>query len=124
MSKAFVIMAMIFCHIVDDYCLQGILANMKQKLWWTKQEQYTEKYKHDYIVALAMHSFSWSFMIMLPIAIVNGFEIGLSFIVAFIANAIIHGVVDDLKANRFKINLVQDQAIHMLQIIITAMILL
>lgn len=124
MNKAFVLLAMIFLHIVDDYYLQaGLLSSMKQKLWWTKQEQYTDKYKYDYLVALIMHAFSWSFMIMLPIAIVNGFELGMSFIIAFVVNAIVHGVVDDLKANKFKINLVQDQAIHVAQIILTAVIL-
>jgi hypothetical protein len=35
--------AMCFCHIVDDYYLQGILASMKQKNWWTKQESYEDK---------------------------------------------------------------------------------
>ena len=34
--------SMIFMHILDDYCLQGILASMKQKEWWRKQEQYKE----------------------------------------------------------------------------------
>lgn len=124
MNKAFIILTMIFCHIIDDYRLQGILASMKQKLWWTKQEQYTDKYKYDYIVALIMHSFSWSFMIMLPIAFVCKFQIGILFVAVFMLNAIVHGIVDDLKANKFKINLIQDQVIHVMQIIITAMILL
>ena len=62
----FIFFAMCFCHIVDDYYLQGILASMKQKSWWTKQESYEDKYKNDYIVALLMHAFSWSFMILIP----------------------------------------------------------
>jgi hypothetical protein len=41
----------------------------------------------------------------------------------FAANVLMHGIVDDLKANRMKINLWQDQLLHMLQIIITVMIL-
>ena len=124
MDKGLIILTMIFCHIVDDYGLQGILASMKQKSWWQKQEQYTDKYKYDYIVALIMHSFSWAFMIMLPIVFISGFKIGVPFIIAFIVNTVVHGVVDDLKANKMKINLVQDQAIHVAQIIITAIILL
>lgn len=71
-----------------------------------------------------MHSFSWAFMIMLPIIVISGFKIGMPFIIAFIVNTVIHGVVDDLKANKMKINLVQDQVIHVAQIIITAIILL
>lgn len=58
---------MLFCHIVDDYYLQGILASMKQKKWW--QENAPDKlYEYDYLIALLMHGFSWAFMIMLPIA--------------------------------------------------------
>ena len=124
MNKIFIILTMIFCHIIDDYGLQGILASMKQKSWWQKQEQYTDKYKYDYIVALIMHSFSWVFMIMLPIIAISGFRIGVPFVIAFIVNTVVHGVVDDLKANKMKINLVQDQVIHVAQIIITAIILL
>lgn len=119
-SKTFIILTMLFCHIVDDYYLQGILASMKQKQWWTKQEQYNSKYKNDYIIALIMHSFSWAFMTMLPIAVVSSFQIGVPFIIVFITNVIVHAFVDNLKANKMKINLVQDQFIHIMQIIVTA----
>ena len=34
MSKAFIILWMIFFHIVDDYYLQCWLASAKQKQWW------------------------------------------------------------------------------------------
>lgn len=112
---------MIFCHIVDDYYLQGCLASMKQKKWW--QENASQKlYKYDYIVALIMHSVSWSFMVMLPIAISMSFNIPVMFLIVFICNAIIHGFVDNLKANKLKINLITDQSIHLLQIAITAII--
>ena len=113
---------MIFCHIVDDYYLQGCLASMKQKKWW--QENAPQKlYKYDYIVALIMHSMSWSFMIMLPIAISMNLNVSALFAVVFIGNTIIHAVVDNLKANKLKINLIVDQSIHILQIIITYIIL-
>lgn len=116
-------LSMLFMHVLDDFCLQGILASMKQKEWWIKQEGYKEFYKYDYIVALFMHSFSWTFMIMLPIAISMQFNLSVGFVVAFGINQLIHAVVDDLKANRKKINLCQDQGIHMIQIGVTAMIL-
>lgn len=122
MNSIFIILAMIFCHIVDDYYLQGCLASMKQKKWW--QENAPQKlYKYDYIVALIMHSMSWSFMIMLPIAISMNFDISIIFAIVFVGNTIIHAVVDNLKANKFKINLVIDQSIHILQIIIAYIIL-
>lgn len=121
MNNLFIILTMIFCHIVDDYYLQGWLASAKQKKWW--QENAPQKlYKYDYIAALIMHSMSWSFMIMLPIAMSMLFNIPTMFLIVFICNAIIHGIVDNLKANKLKINLIADQSIHLLQIAITAVI--
>ena len=110
---------MIFLHIADDYYLQDILAQMKQKKFW-KEQAPDKKYKYDYIWALIMHAFSWTFMIMLPLALTA--PIGIKFYILFILNLIIHAFVDDLKANKLKINLWQDQLIHLLQIIITALI--
>ena len=125
MSKIFIVLMMIFCHIVDDYYLQkGLLNCLKQKSWWREQDNYKSLYKYDYIVGLIVHSFSWAFMIMLPIAFVNSFEIGAIFLITFVLNMVIHAVVDDLKANKFKTNLILDQTIHLIQIIITAVVLL
>ncbi len=118
--KLFILFVMIFAHIVDDYYLQGILASLKQKTWWENQKSYKPMYKYDYIVALIMHAFSWSFMISLPI-LYFGFTKWLA--VAIILNTIIHGIVDDLKANKGKINLIVDQSIHIVQIIITWILL-
>ena len=91
---------------------------MKQKIWWEEQKGYKPLYKYDYIPALIEHSFSWTFMIMLPIAIYLKFDIGW-WSIAYIINMAIHAFVDDLKANRFKINLVIDQTIHIIQIVLT-----
>jgi len=123
MSKLFVIALMIFCHIIDDYRLQGILASMKQRSWW--EENYSERlYKYDYIMALAMHSMSWSFMIMLPVAAYMDFRPTNIFFMVLAANGVVHALVDDLKANKHKINLIVDQCIHLMQIFITAIVLL
>ncbi len=124
MNDFFVFLAMVFCHIIDDYCLQGILAMMKQKEWWKKQEHYCDKYKDDYLVALFMHAFSWTFMVMLPIAIAKEFNVGIGFYIMFFVNVFIHLYVDDLKANQYKINLWQDQSIHLLQLSITCGLLI
>ena len=110
--------AMIFCHIVDDYYLQGWLASSKEKQWWVKQDSFKPMYKYDYIVALGMHSMSWSFMIMLPLLIASKFSLGW-LLLAYPINALIHGIVDDLKANKGCINLWTDQSLHMVQILIT-----
>lgn len=120
--KIFILLVMIFCHIVDDYYLQGWLALGKRKKWWEKLElNNPEKYKYDYIMALFMHSFSWSFMIMLAPTLINK---ELFSLILFIANIIIHMFVDNLKANKMKINLVTDQFIHLLQVVFTWIILI
>lgn len=118
--KLFILFVMIFAHIVDDYYLQGILASLKQKSWWENQKSYKPMYKYDYIVALIMHAFSLSFMISLPI-LYFGFTKWIA--VAIILNTIIHGIVDDLKANKHKINLIVDQSIHIVQIVVTWVLL-
>ena len=115
-----IFLTMIFLHIVDDYYLQGILAQMKQKKFW-KEQAPDELYKYDYIWALIMHAFSWTFMIMLPLIFVS--QIGPAFYVIFVINLAIHAYVDNLKANKHKINLWQDQLIHLAQIILTFIIL-
>jgi hypothetical protein len=119
MSNIFILFAMMFLHIMDDYVLQAFcLSDLKQKSFWEKNAPQT-MYKHDYIVALIMHAFSWSFMIMLPIALINGFDVGHAFFFTLLGNTVIHAVVDDLKANRKLINLWIDQMIHLIQINIT-----
>ena len=114
--------AMIFCHVVDDYYLQGVLAKLKQKESWPQDKP---QYRHDYIAALAAHAFSWAFMILLPLltfGIANNYD-PLFFYVwypcVFILNTFIHAFVDNEKANEKSINLVTDQIIHMIQIIMT-----
>jgi hypothetical protein len=112
------LLLMILAHIVDDYYLQGILASMKQKSWWTKQEGYKSLYKNDYKMALLMHSMSWSIMLLIPAMILfnpsSYLLLGL-----FVLNALIHYHVDDAKANKFKINLMADQTIHLLQVLVS-----
>lgn len=110
---------MIFAHIVDDYYLQGWLASAKQKQYLVNLPSYTDKYKFDFLAALLMHAFSWTFMIMLPAAVLNKFDVSALFYLAFFANMCIHAITDHLKANIKAINLVQDQLIHIIQIVIT-----
>lgn len=125
MSKIFIILFMLFMHILDDFVLQsiGFLANGKQQSWW-KQNASDDMYKHDYLACLIMHSLSWSFAIMLPIAIYYQFNVGFAFLGGFVLNALIHGITDDLKANQHMLNLLEDQSIHLMQIIFTAIYLL
>lgn len=111
----FIFLWMIFMHIVDDYYLQGILAQMKQKKWWVENAP-QDLYKNDYKMALLCHSFSWAFMIMLPLAINNFNKWWWMFIMI---NMITHYIIDNLKANELKINLITDQIVHLAQIYIS-----
>ena len=119
MSIYFILATMIFLHIIDDYCLQApCLCDLKQKSFWEKNAP-QKLYKNDYLCALLMHGLSWSFMIMLPIATVLTFNVSLNFFLMFIANAVFHAAIDDLKANKYRINLWTDQLVHIGQIIVT-----
>lgn len=120
MNYILLLIGMLFFHIVDDYYLQGFLASAKQKSWWEKNCP-NPLYKKDYIMALIEHAFSWTVMIHIPIIIYSAiFSIEISsitFMVLFIINWIVHVLVDNAKANLLKINLVQDQLIHIVQIV-------
>lgn len=111
----FTLLLMIFLHIVDDFYLQGWLASGKQRDWWIKNAP-DDKYKNDYIWCLIMHSFSWTFMIMLPVFVSCGFVITPSIAIMFAGNAFLHGYIDHHKANTKCFNLCQDQGLHMMQI--------
>lgn len=106
----------ILLHIIDDFVLQPVcLSKLKQKKIWVEHENYSDKYKNDYKMALFIHSLSWSIMIMLPLLLLNTNVFFLSGIL--LLNIVIHYIVDNEKANNFKINLIQDQIIHFAQII-------
>lgn len=115
------LLAMLFFHIVDDYYLQGILASMKQRIWWIHNDYTHHKYDYDYLVALFEHAFSWAFMISVPAAIFIYFSNSYftPLFLAFLPNMFIHAIVDDLKANELRLNLFQDQFIHIVQVCFT-----
>ncbi len=111
------LVACLFMHVFDDYVLQGCLANLKQKSWWEKNAP-ADLYRKDYIAALICHAFSWSVMITLPLIIYMKGDLGW-FWFSLPINWTIHALVDNWKANIKKINLIQDQSIHLGQIILT-----
>lgn len=112
-----ILFLMILLHIIDDFHLQGILANMKQKNWWLKQKGYKDMYKYDYMTALTIHSLSWSIIISIPLWFFNITPSILGIIIC--CNMFIHMYVDDLKCNQLKISLTTDQTIHIIQIWVT-----
>lgn len=126
-QRLLILFIMIFCHLIDDYKLQGILANMKQRQWW-KENADKYLYRNDYKMALIEHAFSWSFTTTLPFLVIaftqNNSLLAVLLVINYIINTAIHAFVDDLKANKFKINLIEDQLAHLLQIICTWIILM
>lgn len=118
--KIFILIVMLFCHTIADYNLQGWLASAKQKSYW--EENAPDKmYRYDYIMALIMHSISWSSMIMLPLMTYQlyiGNSLGVTFLL-FIVNIFLHAQTDDMKVNVKQINLIQDQVIHLVQIVVS-----
>lgn len=121
--KLFLLMMLL--HFVADYTLQGCLANMKQKSWWVEQcKNYGfdfAKYKYDYVCSLICHALYWTLITFAPIIFFSDLsDIGIT-AVAF-GNTAIHAIVDHIKANKFCINLIVDQLLHLAQIIITILI--
>lgn len=127
--------SIIYCHIFADFHLQGILASMKQKIWWLNQieeieDQAEQKesynmYKNDYKKALSAHCFEWTLFIHLPILfIIYRYNLDIKiniFLLSFIFNFIIHYMTDNAKANQNIINLVFDQNVHIIQCILTGL---
>lgn len=112
---------MLLGHLVSDYTLQGWLADGKQKSWWRKmfggregrEDAVPNKYKYDYVAALYCHSLYWSIFICAP------FYASSWFLVAVILNTNVHAIIDNEKANVMSINLIQDQLLHLVQILLT-----
>jgi hypothetical protein len=121
MREIIFLISILFFHVIEDFYFQGWLASAKQKTWWIKNNP-NEMYKYDYVVILLVHSFSWTVMIHIPILIyMYLFNISVDvsdFSFMFILTIIIHCLTDNAKANLYKINLIQDQLIHLLQIIV------
>ena len=111
---------MMFCHIIDDFHIQGILADLKQRMWWKNnvtEKAFGHRYDNDYLAALIIHGFEWSFIVHIPVMFTIGFE-PIVFI-SMCMNSILHAFIDDLKCNRLKLNLWQDQLLHLVQIAAT-----
>lgn len=119
MTWQVILVLMLLGHLVADYTLQGWLAGGKQKSWWAKicGGKIPDRYKHDYIAALVCHSLYWSILVCSP------FWASRHFLLAIILNTGVHAIVDDLKANQKAINLIQDQLIHIVQILLTFAVL-
>ena len=122
--STFILFSMIFCHIIADFHIQNsFMAEFKQKKAWRGFGK--ERYSRDWIPVLVIHAFSWSFFTFLPLLYyVYTKDITFNTLTDIILlNAIVHFIVDDQKCNRFTINLIVDQEIHILQIVLTFIVI-
>ena len=122
-----ILLLMLFCHVIDDFVLQTQSLNvLKCKGNWDLNNYVNKSldglYDHDYLMALFVHSLSWAIAIHLPIMFLMDIRTPILFISVAI-NLVIHFIVDDLKANKRKLNLVHDQLIHFAQVFLTFIIL-
>lgn len=116
-------LSLLYMHIMDDFVFQGVLSKLKRKVFWLKDKEYKEIYKYDYIISLIIHALSWTISINIPVMFIlihynklDNIMYTTIFIIEFLLNWIIHSIVDDLKANKMKINLITDQIIHFIQV--------
>ena len=114
-------------HVFADFTLQGLFGNLKSKFWWmdacnnlkgivSKKVVYS-KCKRDFMAGLLIHSAYWALITFFPIWYFC--ESDVKMLAVLVPNVAIHYFVDDLKANKLKINLIEDQLIHLGQIIVT-----
>lgn len=134
--KIFILFLMLLMHYIEDFHLQGCLANLKQKKWWQEQMSSNDMrshyalehsiYKNDYKMSLFAHSIENALFVMLPMIIdmlISEFTHCLQntwilFIPSTILICVSHYLIDDSKANKMKINLVQDQLCHLCVILL------
>ena len=131
--------ACIGLHLIADYFLQGCLSDLKRKRWWSDQIkklykdydgyhksfewQYllVKKYKYDYMAGLFCHALMWTLVTFFPLM---WYCSPCVFTCVVLVNTSVHFVVDHMKANVHRLNLVQDQLIHMTQVIATVLIVM
>lgn len=112
-----VLLCMIFLHLLDDYKIQGILADLKFRDWWINNRLTQKKYDKDYIIALIEHGFMNSFLIHIPVYIWYTKNM-VVLTIGILLSTIFHAFVDNKKANERSINLIQDQLSHIVYIIL------
>ena len=102
---------MAFLHVIADFNLQGVLAKLKVK---------TNDSNTDYIGALLIHGYSWSFMVHLPtigvMVMCDAFDFVPKLALSILVHAVVHAIIDTCKANHKKIGLIEDQLLHLMQI--------
>ena len=118
-----ILLSMMFCNIVSNFYVQGSLTQIKQKSWWEDICSVEPRFQNDYKAALIIQSFLWCFFIHIPLILhiryCHWTYNEKIFLIVFVADWIIHTIIDDFKCNKHKLNLVFSQSLYLMQVIIT-----
>ena len=121
MNKFDLFLWMIFLHFLFDFYIQTKSNGLiKSKEWWKNRHKQSGKRKYNYIMGLLMHSFVWSFAILLPFY----YSQQRIYYGVLMMNIIVHAFTDNAKTNKKTISSFQDQLLHMIQIFVTWCILI
>lgn len=120
-----VLAIMFLLHFFADFNLQihGRLDKFKQAKWWSEQipkgmserERLAlwRKFRYDYVCGLLCHGFYWALIVCLPHLV----TCSCSYAFNVILHGLLHAFIDDLKCNRGKLNLWEDQLMHAAQLV-------
>lgn len=117
------VLLVLLLHFYSDFNLQigAKLDGMKQKIWWRRQFKKlkidavdAKRYRYDFKCALLIHAFVWSILTFAPLIYFTKSVVGILAIV--VVNALMHAKIDDVKANEYLLNLIEDQVMHIVQI--------
>ncbi len=120
------VLLILLLHFYSDFNLQigAKLDGMKQKIWWRRQFKKlkmdavdAKHYGYDFKCALLIHAFVWSILTFAPLIYLTKSVVGILAIV--VVNALLHAKIDNAKANEYFLNLIEDQAMHLIQIALT-----
>ena len=124
MTPIALLLLMILAHIVEDFHLQGKLAEMKQKAWWKSEAERHgidyggSIYTSDHVPVLLLHGAEWAICVTIPVMLYCGTILLPDwYCVAIIVMAMFHAAVDHMKCNLYLINLNADQAVHIAQVV-------
>ena len=121
---------MVLLHFIADFTLQGWFASGKQQMWWREQcadednmefERRWKKYRNDYKCAMIEHGLYWTLITFAPLIFFTASS-WWALALFVIGHTAIHAWIDDRKANKLEINLIQDQIFHFIQIAVTAIV--
>jgi hypothetical protein len=111
---------MFLAHVVNEFIIQPFgLGNLKRVDYWWKWGKYQDR-PSDFLVALILHSISWSSLISLPILFIGEPEpldlVHLQYMFFFLV--VSHFVIELLEVKAEMLNLWWSQGLYLIQILL------